>query len=165
MNRVFSSLLVLVWGAWFGSLIGITIAVGCIAMTFPFDDQTNGGINRHFFQITVSAIFGFYERVQLGFAAGAMIFGFAWQLCRGATRVKIALFAIFVLATASSVVETAHVAPKMTQMRTENNTNTPEFQNLHRMSVSLYGANLALMAIAGVLLPIGIVRETRQRAA
>jgi hypothetical protein len=163
MSRVFSTLLLLVWGAWFGSLIGITIAVICVGLTFPIDHSADGSFNRHFFAITASRIFGEYERVQLGLAAGGLIFGFAWQLCRGANRVKIALFVLFALATAASVVETAFVAPKINQMRVENRTDTEEFQAFHRWGTSLYGTNLLLMLVAGVLLPTGIVRETRQR--
>jgi hypothetical protein len=163
MSRVFSTLLLLVWGAWFGSLIGILISVISISHTFPVEVDKEASSNLSQFGIVTTDIFHLFERVQLGLAGAALIFAFAWQLCRGAMRLKIALFVLFAIATVASVVETAVVAPQITKMREDGQTRSAEFGKWHGISGALYGGTLLLMVIGGVILPIGIVRETRAR--
>jgi hypothetical protein len=163
MSRVFSTLLLLVWGAWFGSLIGIFISVISISHTFPVEVDRGASSNLSQFGIVTTDIFHLFEKFQLGFAGAALIFAFAWQLCRGAARLKITLFILFALATVAAVVETAVVAPQINKMREDGNTRSAEFGKWHGISGALYGGTLLLMAVGGVLLPIGVVREARHR--
>lgn len=161
MNRVFSTFLLLVWGAWFGSLIGIFIAVVSISMTFPISSPES--TNVYYFGITTSGIFGLFERIQLCLAGGALLFAFAWQLYRGASRLKIALFVLFALATVGSVFETAYVSPKINDLRVQSETQSPEFKKMHGMSFGIYSANTLLLFVGGILLSLGIARETSAR--
>lgn len=153
----------LFWGAWFGSLIGIGTAVWALMMLFPRDPTRPDSSNAYYFGITASSIFTLFEKVQLIIAGAALIFAFIWQLYRGATRLKIALFMLFALATVASVVETAHIAPRINQLRSEGETNSTEFKKMHGLSMSIYGGNLALMLAGGILLSIAITKETRER--
>lgn len=161
MNRVFSTFLLLVWGAWFGSLIGVFIAILSVFWTFP--PQAPETSNAYYFGLIASGIFNLFERVQLGLAGGALVFAFLWQLFRGATKLKIVLFVLFALATVSSVVETKFVSPRINDMRVANQIDQEEFKQMHRLSSGLYLGNAVLILVAGVIISVAIGDEARAR--
>jgi hypothetical protein len=158
MNRVLSTLVIVIWGLWLGSIAGMFIAVSSLSHTF---EPSPGSP----FVPAASNLFRLYELIQLGLAGASLLATFAWQLCKGATRFKVTLFALLALATVSSVVETAYVSPKILSLQNENRTQTDEFKKMHGMSFGLYTANAALLLVGGAMIPLGIAKETRERMA
>src|SRR3954454_19729762 len=138
MNRVLSTLVLTVWGLWLGSIAGIFISVTSLSHTFQ--RSASGDVNINFAN-SASNVFRLYELIQLGFAGAALLLTFTWQLCRGATRFKVVLFALFALATVSSVCETAYVTPKVVELQNKGESSTDEFKKMHGLSFGLYTAN------------------------
>ena len=165
MNRLFSILVVLVWGVWIGSLVGVFLAVTSLARTFPPGGQGGETGTSLLFGNAASGVFGLYERVQLGLAAGALLLCFAWRACRGAAGLKTALFALLALAAASAVAEAAYVSPRINEMRVAQETKSDRFKMMHGLSLGLYSANILLLAVGGAIVPFAIAQETRQHAA
>ena len=161
MNRVLSTLVTIVWGLWIGSIAGIFVAITSLSHTFQ--RSATGEPNVSFIS-SASNVFRLYELIQLGLAGAALLFTFAWQLCRGATRFKVALFAVFALGTVSSVVETAYVTPRLVSLQNMGYTRSDEFKKMHGLSFGLYTGNAALLLIGGAIIPLAIAREARERA-
>jgi hypothetical protein len=165
MNRVFSILVVLAWGVWIGSLVGVFVAVTSLSRTFAATGEGGQPTVSEMFGLTAGNVFGLYERVQLVLAGVALLAGFAWRVTRGAAGQKSAVFVLFALAAASAVVETTYVAREIDALRQAGETKTPRFKMMHGLSFGLYSANILLLAAGGAVLPFAIAREARQRAA
>jgi hypothetical protein len=163
MNRLFSILVVLVWGVWVGSLVGVFLAVTSLARTFPPRVDGAEASSALLFGNAASGVFGLFEQVQLGLAAAGLTLAFAWRLCRGAAGQKTALFVLFALATASAVTETAYVSKEINQMRMAQETQSDRFKRFHGLSFGLYSLNILLLAAGGTILPFAIARAERQR--
>jgi FtsH-binding integral membrane protein len=164
MNRLLSILVVLVWGVWVGSLVGVFVAVTSLSRTFAATGPGGERTVSEMFGLTAGNVFGLYERVQLVLAAVALVLSFAWRICHGATRQKTALFVLFALAAASAVVEAAYVAPQINRMREAQEVKSDRFKLFHGLSFGLYSANILLLAVGGAIVPVAIAREARERA-
>lgn len=145
MNRLLSIFVLLTWGVWLGSLVGLFVVLQSLNHTFADD--------RALFGTAATGVVVAFEKVQLGLAAAALLFAFGWRLCPGATRVKTILFCLFAVSTVIAVTETTYIAPRIEKMRTENLTKTDEFKSLHGLSMMLYTASAGALVIAGSLLP------------
>ncbi|QOV87354.1 DUF4149 domain-containing protein [Humisphaera borealis] len=158
MNRLFSIVVTLTWGIWTGGLMGVTLSVIALARTFP--PRTDGN-----FALAAPPIFAMFERVQLGLAAAALIFTFAWRLRPGAKGVKSLLFALFALGTVGAVVEATYVAPRINELRVERASREAEFNQAHQLSERLYGGTFVVLVIAGLVLPVAIANDGRKKEA
>lgn len=156
MNRLFSIVVTVTWGLWIGGLLGVTLSVITLARTFPPKTDPNFGI-------AAPPIFAMFERVQLGLAAAALIFTFAWRLRPGAKGLKSLLFSLFALGTVAAVVEATYVAPKINELRDERSSREAEFNKYHQLSERLYGGTFVVLAVAGILLPAAIAHDGRRK--
>jgi hypothetical protein len=156
MNRILSILVTLTWGLWTGALLGVTLSVITLARTFPPGDNPNFGL-------AAPPVFALFERIQLGFAAAALIFTFGWRLRPGAKGLKSLLFALFALGTIGAVVEATYVAPKINELREERASRQEEFNKFHQLSERLYGGTFVVLVIAGMLLPAAISNDGRRK--
>lgn len=164
MNRLFSVFVVLAWGVWIGSLVGVFVAVTSLGRTFTSVDEAGQSHLSEMFGLTAGNVFAMYEPVQLILAAVALLTTFAWRITRGAAAQKTAVFVLLALATASAVVETSYVSREINALRQAGETKTPRFKMMHGLSFGLYSLNILLLAAGGAIVPFAIARETRQRA-
>lgn len=156
MNRLFSILVTLTWGLWAGALLGVTLSVITLAKTFKPSEDPN-------FSLAAPPIFATFERVQLGLAAAALIFTFAWRLRPGAKGLKSLLFTLFAICTVAAVTEATYVAPRINELRTERSTREEEFQKAHKLSERLYGGTFIVLVVAGLMLPAVISNDGKRK--
>ncbi len=147
MRYLFSTLVCLVWGLWLGGLCTLVTVV--IAMSHAISGAAEAlGIAR-------SAVFHTFERYQLILAAMSLLVTFGWVLTRPAAA-KTALFALFALASALALLETRNLTPRIDSLYSTNQTHTPSFQQAHHWALDAYGTQTALLALGGLLLPLGL---------
>ena len=156
MNRLLSIVVTLTWGIWTGGLMGVTLSVISLAKTFPPKTDNNFGL-------AAPPIFAIFERVQLGLAAAALIFTFAWRLRPGAKGLKSLLFTLFALGTVGAVVEATYVAPRINELRDERTSREAEFNSAHQLSERLYGGTFLVLVLAGIVLPAAISNDGRKK--
>lgn len=137
----------LAWGLWFGGLVTLFAVLGTIFTTAGFDRDVQGAF--------AARLFPAFERMQLVFAAVALLCTAGWWLA-GRARAKLALFALFALATLAAVVETSMITPKIEAMRVQGLRDTPEFRRMHGVSSRVYMGGAAVLLVAGMLLPWAI---------
>ena len=140
--RYFASFVVtLAWGLWLGGMVALILFV-----------QTLFARHRSIALEAAPMLFVSFERVQLLFAAAAVVGAFCWWLLTR-RRPVIVLFALFAIAGAIAALSTTLNTNRMEQLRAQGMRESPEFQALHRRSTSMYLANLVLLLAAGALLP------------
>lgn len=143
MRRVLSTLVLLIWGLWFGGLIVLFISVSSLFSSLP-DRHVAGQGARHIFRA--------FNAYQLGLAAAALLITFAWWVA-GPRRIPTALFTLFALATVGACVTTMYIAPQIEQLTNRGLTQSAQFDRLHGCSMGVYVAQSVLLLVAGVLLP------------
>ena len=152
MNRVLSLLVTIAWGVWFGAMGMLFVALASIFKSLPADRETAGNV--------AAGLFPKFERMQLILAGVCLLGTSAWYLA-AKSRAKLALFALFAVATMIAVVETTSVTPRIEEMRIRGERGTPQFERAHRLSERVYTAGAVVLLFAGVALP-GAIRSDVQ---
>lgn len=143
-----SMLVTLTWALWLGGLVTLFAVLGTIFTTPNFARDVQGSF--------AARLFPMFERMQLIFAAVALFGTAGWWLTKR-SRVKLAMFGLFALATLVAVAETTQVTPRIEAMRVEGKRETPEFAKMHQLSSRVYTSGAVILLIAGLLLP-GAIR-------
>lgn len=144
MRRVLHFLLLLVWGLWFGGLIALFLFVQTLFKDFRGDRAVAVQTAPHLF-----LVFQKYQLI-LG-AAGLLLSAIAWLWRRSAAR--IAVFALFALASAGAIVSPLAITPKMERLRAAGESHTEQFMKLHGESMLVYLAETAALLVAGMVMP------------
>jgi hypothetical protein len=144
MRYLAAALTTLAVSVWFGGLVTLAVAVMAVFLASGLDRPTAG-------QAT-AAIFVWFGRVQLVVAALALIGAFLGYL-RGRRRMPMAMFALLALATVGAVLFNAYFVTRMETLRLAGDSQSPQFQSMHKQSERLMqGMTLALF-VATVMLP------------
>jgi len=144
MNRLLRTLLIVIWGLWFGGLVMLFCAVQTLFNTFAQRREIAGE--------GASSIFHFFSYYHLSLAAAALILSFLWRLA-GAGRFKILLFGFFALATVAGVYVSAFLTPELEHLRAQAATHGARFRQLHGLSMGIYLVETIFVFLAGLLLP------------
>ena len=145
MRRVLNTLLLLVWGLWFGGLIVLFISVQALFNTFADrHDLAGQGAAR---------IFHAFNAYQLVLAGVALIVTFIWRVI-GPPRLKTTLFVLFAIATVGACAITIYFTPHIEALQHQGLTSSVQFKKLHGLSMAVYVGEVASLLIAGVILPL-----------
>lgn len=139
----------LAWGLWFGGMVALFLFVSYL---FVSDRSTA--------MLAAPKMFFVFERYQLGVATVAIIAAAAWRLSTPRAVIT-AIFILFALSAAGTVVSATFVRAPMEQLRRESQSGGPAFERLHKASERIYTAQAVLLLIAGVILPSAL-RSARE---
>jgi len=155
MQWLTSRILVLAWAVWLGGLLGIFLAVTTVFAVLDPDRTTAGMIG--------AVMFGRVERMILLIAAAAIISAIGMTHVRRSTS-RVALLATLVLAAALALAGTLLITPRINALRQANLTQTSDFKRLHGASMATYSTQVALLALAGLILPSALNPRTKDPA-
>jgi hypothetical protein len=147
MKRILSTLVTLAWALWLGGLVGLFVTLPTIFKTPGYTQEQRGAFAARLFPV--------FERMQLIFAAVALVGTAAWWMA-GRARVKLVLFTLFALAALVVVVETTAITPRIETLRVNGQRGSAEFERMHQLSSRVYTSGSVLVLIAGFLLPSAI---------
>ena len=151
MRQLCGLIVTLAWSLWFGGMVTLFAVLGTIFTTPGFRRDVQGAFAQRMFPM--------FERMQLAFAAVALLGTAAWWLAKRA-RVKMVLFALLAAATGVAVVETTTVTPKVLQLVADGRRGTPEFDRMHKLSTRVYMSGAVVLLVAGLVLPSAIRADT-----
>jgi hypothetical protein len=146
-RRLLCTVVLLTWGLWLGGMVMLFAALPTIFRTPGFGREVQGAFAGRLFPV--------FERMQLVFAAVALLATAAWWIA-GRARLKLALFALFALGTITAVFETTRITPRIEVMVADGRRGTPEFNRMHQLSTRVYMAGAVVLLIAGLVLPSAI---------
>ncbi len=150
MKTIAATVVTLAWGFWLGGLGTLFAVLGTIFTTPGYSRAQQGDFAQRLFPV--------FEKMQLVFAAMALLGTAAWWLANR-QGLKMVLFAIFALATCIAVAETTLVTPRVQKLVAEDMRETPEFQRAHHLSSNVYSSCAIVLLVAGLLLPAAIRRD------
>jgi|SRR6185437_1959185 len=144
MRRILSILVTLVWGLWFGGLIVLFMSVTTLFRTFADRHDIAGQ--------GAAKIFHLFNEYQLVLAVIALITTFVWRVL-GPPRLKELLFALFAIATVGGCTVSLYLAPRIEALQRQGLTHSTQFGRLHGYSMIAYTAEVAVLLVAGIMLP------------
>lgn len=144
MRYLLSTIATLAWALWFGGLITLFVVA---TATFRESHDLGRAAN--------PVIFRAFEPYILVVAGVATVAGVAW-VAFSRSRALRAIAVLFVLAAIASNYAHFGVSRPMQTLPSSS----PEWKALHGRSMMLYTAQSALLALAGLMLPLAI-REKR----
>jgi hypothetical protein len=150
MRTITATVVTLAWGLWLGGLGTLFAVLGTIFNTPGYSRSQQGDFAQRLFPV--------FERMQLIFAAMALLATAAWWFANR-QGLKMVLFAIFAVATCVAVAETTLVTPRVQKLAAEGMRETPEFQRAHQLSSRVYSSNALVLLVAGLVLPAAIRRD------
>jgi hypothetical protein len=143
MARLISTLVSLVLSLWLGGIVFLFIGVSTLFRAFPRPASDVA-------PQAAPALFHVWERYQLVLAAVALLSVFAWYVIVR-TKPLIVLFLLLTLASATGIVSTILITPRIDQMREAGQSSTAEFRALHGRSMQCYIAQAALLLVSVVM--------------
>jgi len=143
MNRFLQTAITLIWGAWFGGLIMLFIAVQSLFKTFSAARETAGS--------AASGIFHQFNSIRLILAAAAVLLLFWWWFIER-SKLKMTAFALLAIAGALAAYVTAILTPTIEKLRVGGQTHTPEFRHLHGLSMGAFLLETLFVLAAGIVL-------------
>jgi hypothetical protein len=151
MKTLAATVVTLAWGLWLGGLGTLFAVLGTIFTTPGYSRAQQGDFAQRLFPV--------FERMQLIFAAVALLGTAAWWLVNR-QGIKMVLFALFAVATCVAVAETTLVTPRVQKLSAEGLRGTPEFDQAHHLSSRVYSSGAVVLLVAGLLLPAAIKRDS-----
>jgi hypothetical protein len=144
MRRALFTLLLLIWGLWFGGLVVLFLVVTSLFHTFADrHDLAGQGAAR---------IFHTFNAYQLGFAAAALLIAFIWRVV-GPPKLKTTLFVFFAIATVGACFITMYLTPHIETLQHQGMTASDQFKKLHGWSMATYVGEAVSLFISGLILP------------
>ncbi|HWE03859.1 MAG TPA: DUF4149 domain-containing protein [Tepidisphaeraceae bacterium] len=143
MSRLLQTAVTLIWGAWFGGLIALFLAVQSLFKTFAAERETAG--------VAASAIFHQFNAVRMALAVAALLLTFWWSTIER-SRLKMTLLGLLGLAIVTATYVTAMLTPAIEKLRLAGQTHTPDFRRLHGLSMGAYLLETLFVLAAGVAL-------------
>jgi hypothetical protein len=150
MRTLAATVVTLAWGLWLGGLGTLFAVLGTIFGTPGYSRPQQGDFAQRLFPV--------FERMQLIFAAAALVGTAAWWFVNR-QGLKMVLFALFAVATCVAVAETTLVTPRVQKLSAEGMRGTPEFDRAHHVSSRVYSSGAVVLLVAGLLLPAAIQRD------
>jgi hypothetical protein len=150
MKTLAATVVTLAWGLWLGGLGTLFAVLGTIFNPPGYSRSQQGDFAQRLFPV--------FERMQLIFAAVALVGTAAWWFVNR-QGLKMVLFALFAVATCVAVAETTIVTPRVQKLSAQGMRGTPEFENAHHLSSRVYSSGAVVLLVAGLLLPTTIKRD------
>jgi hypothetical protein len=150
MRTLAATVVTLAWGFWLGGLGTLFAVLGTVFNTPGYSRAQQGDFAQRLFPV--------FERMQLIFAAVALLGTAGWWLARR-QGLKMVLFALFAVATCVAVAETTLVTPRVQKLSAQGMRGTPEFDQAHHVSSRVYSSGALVLLVAGLLLPATIKRD------
>jgi hypothetical protein len=144
MSRFLHTAITLIWGAWFGGLLMLFIAVQSLFRTFADARETAGA--------AASGIFQQFNSIRLFLAAGAVLLLFCWWAIER-SRLKMTAFILLGIAAILATYVAVVLTPTIEKLRVAGQAHTPAFRHLHGMSMSAFLLETLLVLAAGIVLP------------
>ncbi|MGA2498324.1 MAG: hypothetical protein ABSH20_11320 [Tepidisphaeraceae bacterium] len=146
MRFIWSILLLFAWGLWLGGLVAVFFVV---TLLFAADKTLAVQVGPR--------VFPPFEKFELILGAVALI---ACFFLRASTKsgVWTLLVALLVAAVLPAIASPLLVTPRLMQLWSQNLSYNAEFKTLHGYSMMLYSTTTIVLALAGLVLPRGLMR-------
>lgn len=144
MRYLASTLAVLATALWLGGLVALAV--------FAMAIFTRSGLDRETAGRATSVMFVWFGRLQLAFAAVALIAAFLGYLQKRG-RPAVILFVLLALATVAAVGFNTYFVPRLEELRLAGEGQSPTFHALHKQSERLMSAAGFILLAAALALP------------
>jgi hypothetical protein len=144
MRTLFAIIATLAWALWLGGSVALFIFV---IVLFRAD--------REIARQAAPLLFLVFEKYQIALGATGIVAGAGWWV---GTRSRWVMYwiALLLIASIGTVVTPMLITSRMEELRRSERTATPEYQALHKRSEWVYMAQTALLACAGLVLPLAM---------
>lgn len=147
IRKILATVTLLAWALWLGGMIALFLFV-----------QTMFAKNRPLAGDAAPMLFAAFERYQLILAAIAVVSSAGWRMASKQGLLR-AVFLLLGLATVGAALGPILVTSRLEALRTRGLSGTAEFRKLHGYSMLVYVGDAAVLACAGLLLPLAIRRD------
>lgn len=147
MARILWAVVAFAWALWLGGLVTLSAVLAMIFQTPGYTQTQRGDFAARLFPV--------FERMQLGFAAVALLGTAALWIARR-TRMNLLLFILLAAATLHPVIESTMLTPRIEAMRQAHEQDTPRFERYHRASSRVYMMGAVVLLVCGIVLVGGI---------
>jgi hypothetical protein len=144
MRYLTSALVTLTTALWFGGLVTLALLVMAVFISSGLDRETAGR--------ATSSMFVWFGKAQLVVAAVALIATFLAYLQRRG-GVVVLLFVLQIVATLAAVAFNMFVVPKLEGLRIAGQSQSADFQTLHKQSERLMTGVIAILFVATLVVP------------
>ena len=145
MRPLAATLAVLATALWLGGLAALFLFAPAVFKAFGPEERATAGK-------ATSAMFVVFARYQLALAGVALVAAFLGYFQRR-TRLFVALFVCFAIATVGAVANSILLIPRMEALRLAGESHTKAFGKLHGMSMGVSLGITAAVLAAALLLP------------
>ena len=145
MRYGLSLVTVIAWGLWFGGLAALFLFVSYL---FVSDRKTAA--------IAAPKMFAVFEIYQIAVGAVGLIAAAMWRLASPGRAAISAVFAMLALAAVGTIVTALAIHRPMDRLRIEGQTQSPQFERLHKMAERVYTAQAVALLIGGIILPVAL---------
>ncbi|HEY1683312.1 MAG TPA: DUF4149 domain-containing protein, partial [Tepidisphaeraceae bacterium] len=140
MQRIFSTLFLLVWGLWFGGIMFLFFA---ISVLFAHSHELGASAG--------PVIFGVFEKYHLMLSCAGVVLC-AVLLETPPQRMRRWIFALVILGCITSLITSQYLTPRITALYAAGLGNSPKFMRLHGISFGIYLVETLALLVIGVLL-------------
>jgi hypothetical protein len=141
MLRLSQFIALIAWALWLGGLVLLFVVV-----------QTLFGVEpRETFIEVAPRIFLAFERYQLLLAGLALLGTFAWRLASPSRGIA-AVFTLLAAATIGALGSSLIITPRLESLRLRDQLQSPQFAQLHGVSMLIYSTQVLLLAAAGLVM-------------
>ena len=148
MRYSWSIILLFAWALWMGGLVAVFFVV---TLLFAADKTLAVQVGPR--------VFPPFEKLQLVLGAVALVACF-FLYVRSKARPWAVLFAVLVIAVLPAIASPLLITPKMMALWRQNLSYNDEFKHLHGYSMMLYTTTTIMLALAGLVLPWGLMRKS-----
>jgi hypothetical protein len=149
LRKIAASLVCIAWALWLGGLGALFLFVTDL---FAKDRPTALKAAPQMFLV--------FERYQILLAAAALLGAVAWRILAGSIRVTV-LFIMLAAATLPAALSPMLLTSRMELLRQQGRSSSPEFRELHGISMIVYTGQTLILLAAGLTLPWAMREEVK----
>jgi hypothetical protein len=144
MRYLTSTLIIVTTALWFGGVVTLALLVMAVFFASGLDRETAGR--------AASAMFVYFGKAQLIVAAVALIATFLGYLQRRG-GIIVTLFVLQIVAAIAAVAFNMYFVPRLETMRGAGQSQSADFQAMHKQSESLMSVAMLILLAATILIP------------
>jgi uncharacterized membrane-anchored protein len=144
MRYLTAAMVILFTSLWLGGLITLALLVMAVFIGSGLDRETAGR--------ATSSMFVWFGKAQLVIATFALIATFLAYLQRRGPMIVV-LFTLLTIAALGAVAFSMYVVPRLEELRIAGQSQSPDFQTLHKQSERLMTAAILVVLAATLMLP------------
>ncbi len=152
MRFIWSILLLFAWGLWLGGLVTVFFVV---TLLFAADRTLAVQVGPR--------VFPPFERFELILGAVALLACFGLRVATKSGYWTF-LLALLIAAVLPAIASPLLVTPKLMHLWSQNLSYNADFRKLHGYSMMLYSTTTIMLALAGLVLPWGLMRKSGKAA-